>query len=40
VEKIEVRGYNYTVVCKFRSVSDQFEWTFVSFYGPNSDAEH
>lgn len=39
VERIEECVGNYTVECKFRSVSDKFEWAFSSVYGPNSDVD-
>lgn len=39
MEKIEECMDNYTMVCKFRSISNQFEWTFANVYGPNSDVD-
>lgn len=37
MEKVEDCVGNYSMACKFRNVSDQFEWAFASVYGPNSD---
>lgn len=36
VEKIE----ECVVVCKFRCISDQFEWAFDSVCGPNLDVDN
>lgn len=34
----EAAGY-YSLSCKFKNVSDQFEWIFSGDYGPNVDRE-
>jgi hypothetical protein len=39
VEKAdEANGY-YSLSCKFKNVSNQFEWVFSGVYGPNVDKE-
>ena len=39
VEKLdEAVGY-YSLSCKFRIVTDQFDWIFTRVYGPNLDSE-
>ena len=35
VEKIEEAMGHFSVSCRFKNVSDQFEWAFTSIYGPN-----
>ena len=35
VEKIEETMGHFSICCRFKNVSDQFEWAFTSIYGPN-----
>ena len=35
VEKIEEAVGHFLISCRFKNVSDQFEWAFTSIYGPN-----
>jgi hypothetical protein len=35
VEKIEECVGDFSIVCSFRSVNDNFEWAFAGVYGPN-----
>ena len=35
VEKIEEAVGHFPISCRFKNVSDQFEWAFTSIYGPN-----
>jgi hypothetical protein len=30
---------NFSIVCSFKSVIDNFEWVFVGVYGPNDDVD-
>lgn len=39
VEKIEEAMGTFSVSCKFRMVSNQYEWIFSDVYGPNRDAD-
>ena len=40
VEKIEEAVGHFSVSCRFKNVSDQFEWAFKSTYGPNLNRKH
>ena len=40
VEKIEEAVGHFSISCRFKNVSDQFEWAFTSIYGPNLNREH
>ena len=35
VEKIEEAVGHFSISCRFKNVSDQFEWAFTGIYGPN-----
>ena len=35
VEKIEEAVGYFPILCRFKNVSDQFEWAFTGIYGPN-----
>ena len=35
VEKIEEAVGLFSISCRFKNVSDQFEWAFIGIYGPN-----
>ena len=35
VEKIEEAVGFFSILCRFKNVSDQFEWAFTGIYGPN-----
>ena len=35
VEKIEEVVGHFSISCRFKNVSDQFEWAFTGIYGPN-----
>ena len=39
VEKVDKAAGYYSLSCKFRYVTDQFEWIFSGVYGPNLDSE-
>ena len=39
VEKIEECVGNFVVACSFRSLIENFEWTFACVYGPNNDVD-
>ena len=30
----------FSISCKFKNVSDHFEWAFSGVYGPNSNKKH
>jgi hypothetical protein len=39
VEKADEAAGYYSLSCKFKNVSNQFEWVFSGVYGPNVDKE-
>ena len=39
VEKVDKAAGYYSLSCKFRYITDQFEWIFSGVYGPNLDSE-
>ena len=39
LEKIDAAYGYYSLLCKFRNVSSQFEWIFTGVYGPNFDRD-
>ena len=40
VEKLEEAVGNFSISCKFKNVSDHFEWAFTGIYGPNLIRKH